>query len=78
MSYTILDASNLEAYLFSLPKIKAFFDADSLIIDEIGDGNLNFVFLVTSSSDASRQLIINKLCPICVVLEKATPCQKSE
>ena len=63
MSYTILDASNLEAYLFSLPEIKAFFNADSLIIDEIGDGNLNFVFLVTSSSDASRQLIIKQAVP---------------
>ncbi|MEA3455175.1 MAG: S-methyl-5-thioribose kinase [Campylobacterota bacterium] len=63
MSYTILDASNLEAYLFSLPKIKAYFDTNALIIDEIGDGNLNFVFLVTSSSDASRQLIVKQAVP---------------
>jgi len=63
MPYTILDTSNLEAYLFSLPKIKAFFDADSLIIDEIGDGNLNFVFLVTSGSDSSKQLIVKQAVP---------------
>lgn len=63
MAYTILDASNLEAYLFSLPGIKAFLGASALIIEEIGDGNLNFVFLVTSSSDVSKQLIVKQAVP---------------
>jgi len=76
MSYTILDASNLEAYLFSLPKIKAFFDADSLVIDEIGDGNLNFVFLVTSSSDTSRQLIIKQAVPYLRCVGESYPLSK--
>jgi len=76
MSYTILDASNLEAYLFSLPKIKAFFDADSLIIDEIGDGNLNFVFLVTSNSDTSKQLIIKQAVPYLRCVGESYPLSK--
>jgi len=76
MSYTILDASNLEVYLFSLPKIKAFFDADSLIIDEIGDGNLNFVFLVTSNSDASKQLIIKQAVPYLRCVGESYPLSK--
>jgi len=76
MAYTILDASNLEAYLFSLPKIKAFFDAQSLIIDEIGDGNLNFVFLVTSNSDASRQLIIKQAVPYLRCVGESYPLSK--
>lgn len=76
MSYIILDASNLEAYLFSLPEIKAFFNADSLIIDEIGDGNLNFVFLVTSSSDASRQLIIKQAVPYLRCVGESYPLSK--
>jgi len=76
MAYTILDASNLEAYLFSLPKIKAFFDADSLIIDEIGDGNLNFVFLVTSGSDASKQLIIKQAVPYLRCVGESYPLSK--
>jgi len=76
MSYTILDALNLEAYLFSLPKIKAFFNADSLIIDEIGDGNLNFVFLVTSNSDASRQLIIKQAVPYLRCVGESYPLSK--
>lgn len=76
MSYTILDASNLEEYLFSLPKIKTFFDTQSLIIDEIGDGNLNFVFLVTSSSDASRQLIIKQAVPYLRCVGESYPLSK--
>ena len=76
MSYTILDALNLEAYLFSLPKIKAFFDTDSLIINEIGDGNLNFVFLVTSSSDSSRQLIIKQAVPYLRCVGESYPLSK--
>ena len=76
MSYTILDASNLEAYLFSLPKIKTYFNADSLIIDEIGDGNLNFVFLVTSGSDASKQLIIKQAVPYLRCVGESYPLSK--
>jgi len=76
MSYTILNTSNLEDYLFSLPEIKAFFDADSLIIDEIGDGNLNFVFLVTSSSDASRKLIVKQAVPYLRCVGESYPLSK--
>ena len=76
MSYTILDTSNLEDYLFSLPKIKAFFDANPLIINEIGDGNLNFVFLATSSSDASRQLIIKQAVPYLRCVGESYPLSK--
>ncbi len=76
MSYIILDASNLEDYLFSLPKIKTYFNADSLIIDEIGDGNLNFVFLVTSSSDTSKQLIIKQAVPYLRCVGESYPLSK--
>ncbi len=76
MAYKILDASNLEAYLFSLPQIKAFFDAKSLKIDEIGDGNLNFVFLVTSGNDASKQLIIKQAVPYLRCVGESYPLSK--
>jgi 5-methylthioribose kinase len=76
MSYIILDASNLEAYLFSLPEIKAFLDADSLIIEEIGDGNLNFVFLVTSGADDSKQLIIKQAVPYLRCVGESYPLSK--
>jgi 5-methylthioribose kinase len=76
MSYTILDTSNLESYLFSLPKIKDFLDTDSLIVHEIGDGNLNFVFLVTSGSDASKKLIIKQAVPYLRCVGESYPLSK--
>ncbi len=76
MAYTILNNSNLEGYLFSLPKIKAFFATDSLIIEEIGDGNLNFVFLITSSSDASKQLIVKQAVPYLRCVGESYPLSK--
>ena len=63
MSYTILNSSNLQEYLFSLPEINTFFNTDKLLIEEIGDGNLNFVFLVTSSSDPAKKLIVKQAVP---------------
>jgi len=76
MSYTILDSSNLETYLFSLPHIKSFFNAGSLRIDEIGDGNLNFVFLVTSAEDASKQLIVKQAVPYLRCVGESYPLSK--
>ncbi len=76
MAYTILNNSNLEGYLFSLPKIKAFFATDSLIIEEIGDGNLNFVFLITSSSDTSKQLIVKQAVPYLRCVGESYPLSK--
>lgn len=63
MTYKILDTSNIEEYLFSLSEIKAYFDSPKLTISEIGDGNLNFVFLATSTTDSSKQLIVKQAVP---------------
>ena len=63
MSYKILNTSNIEEYLFSLPEIKSFFNSTKLDIKEIGDGNLNFVFLATSADDSSKSLIVKQAVP---------------
>ncbi len=63
MSYKILDIKNIQEYLFSLPEIKSFFNCDSLEIKEIGDGNLNFVFLATSTTDSAKSLIVKQAVP---------------
>ena len=63
MTYKILNSSNIEEYLFSLPEIKNFFNTSSLEIKEIGDGNLNFVFLATSKADTSKSLIVKQAVP---------------
>ena len=76
MDYTILDASNLEAYLFSLPEIKDYFNGEALVIDEIGDGNLNFVFLARSGTDTSRQLIVKQAVPYLRCVGESYPLAK--
>jgi len=63
MSYTILNTTNIQGYLFSLPKIKNFFENAPLGVKEIGDGNLNFVFLATSTTNPDKQLIIKQAVP---------------
>ncbi len=63
MSYTILTISSLERYLLSLHDIALFFDEAPLHIEEIGDGNLNFVFLVTSTRERNKQLIVKQAVP---------------
>ncbi len=63
MSYTILTTSNLQAYLLSLPEMQAFFGTQKLHIEEIGDGNLNFVFLISSVKDPAKALILKQAVP---------------
>ncbi len=76
MLYKILDAANIQEYLFSLPDIKSDFNADALHIKEIGDGNLNFVFLATSVTDASKSLIVKQAVPYLRCVGESYPLSK--
>jgi len=46
---------------------------NSLDIQEIGDGNLNFVFRVTNSSDSSRSVIVKQAVPYLRMVGEAWP-----
>ena len=63
MSYYILDKTNIVEYLNKIKKVKEYFGNDDLSIDEIGDGNLNFVFIIKSKSDISKALILKQAVP---------------
>ncbi len=63
MSYYILDKMNIVNYLNSIKKVKDYFGGDTLQIDEIGDGNLNFVFIIKSKQDDSKALILKQAVP---------------
>ncbi len=76
MSYKILDAANIKEYLYLLPAIKRYFDSDDLHIKEIGDGNLNFVFLATSAMDVSRSLIVKQAVPYLRCVGESYPLSK--
>jgi len=63
MSYYILDKTNIASYLYQIDTIKKYFSNAELSIDEIGDGNLNFVFIITSKADTSKALILKQAVP---------------
>jgi len=63
MDYYILDKTNIVKYLHSIKNVKNYFGDDTLLIDEIGDGNLNFVFIIKSVQDSSKALILKQAVP---------------
>lgn len=63
MEYKILDKENIAEYLYTIDAIKDYFLDDELDIDEIGDGNLNYVFIIKSKSDSSKALILKQAVP---------------
>ncbi len=63
MSYYILTTDNIKEFLLNIPECKSFFDDDILDIQEIGDGNVNFVFIAKSRKDPSKALILKQAVP---------------
>ncbi len=73
MKYKILDKENIISYLNSIEDIKKYFNADDLYIDEIGDGNLNYVFIIKSMKDSKRALILKQAVPYLRCVGKEYP-----
>lgn len=63
MSYYILDKTNILQYLENIEKVKNYFGNDELTVDEIGDGNLNFVYIIKSKQDEKKALILKQAVP---------------
>ena len=63
MDYKILNINNIKEYLYSIKSIKDYFKDDELRIDEIGDGNLNYVFIIKSIKDNDKALILKQAVP---------------
>ncbi len=64
MTYEILDAERLPAYLASLPSVVEVLGQDaSLDIEEVGDGNLNYVYKVRSAEDPARAVVVKQAVP---------------
>ncbi len=78
-NYYILDLDKLPAYLGELPSVvealglSAGFASDAITIDEIGDGNVNYVYRVTNASDASKQVIVKQAVPYFRLVGEAWP-----
>ena len=63
MQYKVLDKNSVIDYLFESEEVMEFFKEDELEAKEIGDGNLNFVYLVSSVSDPKKALIVKQAVP---------------
>ncbi|MEA1914849.1 MAG: S-methyl-5-thioribose kinase [Campylobacterota bacterium] len=63
MKYKILDKISVIDYLFEQQEVMQFFGDDDLEAKEIGDGNLNYVYLVSSVQDPSKALIAKQAVP---------------
>lgn len=63
MTYRILDTQSVKTFLLDIPEIKNYFDSEELQADEIGDGNVNFVFIVKSKTDPKKALIVKQAVP---------------
>lgn len=63
MEYKILDKDSIVEYLNTIDSIKNYFGVDDLYIDEIGDGNLNYVFIIKSIKNPQRALILKQAVP---------------
>lgn len=64
MTYFILKKESIPDYLGSLPVIvEQLGDTQNILIEEIGDGNLNFVYRVTSKADTQKSIIVKQAVP---------------
>jgi 5-methylthioribose kinase len=63
MSYKILNTENIIPYLKNIKSIQKYFKDDSLHVEEIGDGNLNFVFIIKSEQNPQKALILKQAVP---------------
>ena len=63
MSYHTLAAEDIEEYVLGIDELKQYFGETQLVVSEIGDGNLNFVFLVKSVSDPDKSVVLKQAVP---------------
>jgi len=64
MDFKALTASTLGAYLRTLPAIQAQLgNMDELDIVEVGDGNLNFVYFVSSHANPAKSIVVKQALP---------------
>ena len=63
MDYKELDVNSIISYLESVDEVMNYFGGDELSAKEIGDGNLNYVYLVSSTQDSKKALIVKQAVP---------------
>jgi len=74
MEYRQLTAETIPDYLRSLPEMQNVFSGfDDLDVNEIGDGNLNFVFIVRNVQAPHETVVVKQAVPFLRVVGDAWP-----
>jgi len=73
MSYKVLDENSVIEYMQGINSVKEYFANDELQAREIGDGNLNYVYVVTSKSDTNKTLILKQAVPYLRIVGESYP-----
>ena len=63
MEYRELNVESVISYLKNVEKVMNYFGSDDLSAKEIGDGNLNYVYLVSSKMNPKKALIVKQAVP---------------
>lgn len=63
MDYKVLTIQDIVSYILTIDSLKTFFESEELSVDEIGDGNLNYVYIVKSKKNESKALIVKQAVP---------------
>ncbi len=74
--YKELNLETLKEYLKEIESIKEYFGSDELDIKEVGDGNLNFVYIVASKQDPKKTLIVKQAVPYLRIAGDGFPLSK--
>ncbi len=77
MSYQILNSETLPGYVRSIERCRDVLgSSDNLLVTEIGDGNLNYVYRVQRSDDNTRSLIVKQAVPYLRMVGEEWPLNK--
>ncbi|MCK9472167.1 S-methyl-5-thioribose kinase [Sulfurimonas sp.] len=63
MNYKKLDKISIIEYLSNIKEIIDYFGSDDLVAQEIGDGNLNYVYKISSVQNQEKSLIAKQAVP---------------
>lgn len=74
MSYHQLDTTTAADYIRALPDMQRLFSSfDDLVVEEVGDGNLNFVFIITNNKKPEQTVVLKQAVPFLRVVGESWP-----
>ncbi len=74
MSYRQLTEATVAAYLADVPEMRRHFSAfDRLVVREVGDGNLNYVYIVTNAARPEESVAVKQAVPFLRIVGESWP-----